>query len=197
MLQGDHLPFGLSVGLGRAPEPFFTIGDVTHDSGLSRDRDVIAYLKVARDSNLAGKDHVIAQLRTTGDSGLGHDQAMLAQGHIVGNLDEIIDLGAAPDDRRTKCPAINGDVGADLDIIANKHAADLGNFAMDPCVLNITKAVRADDSSGMNPHPISNLSRRIQSDIREKIYVFTKEAIWTDEIAALENTSRANAHPFA
>ena len=37
LLQGDHLAFGLPVGLGRVAKPFLPIFDVVHDARLRGD----------------------------------------------------------------------------------------------------------------------------------------------------------------
>ena len=55
------------------------------------------------------------------------DHAAAADADIVGDLHEIVDLGAFADDRVGHRAAIDRGVGADLDIVLDDDAADLRN----------------------------------------------------------------------
>ena len=50
--------------------------------------------------------------------------------HIVGDLDEIVDLGALADHGVADRAAVDGGVGADLDIVLDDDAADLRNLVV-------------------------------------------------------------------
>ena len=41
-MNGDHLAFGLCIGLRRVSKPFFPFRNMVHDSGLGGDGDVVA-----------------------------------------------------------------------------------------------------------------------------------------------------------
>ena len=53
------------------------------------------------------------------------DYAIAADADVMGDLHEIVDLGALADDRIGHGAAIDGGVGADLDIVLDDDPADL------------------------------------------------------------------------
>ena len=55
---------------------------------------------------------------------------MLADLRVMANLHEIVDFRALADDCFAKTSAINGRIGADLDIVADLDDADLRDFLM-------------------------------------------------------------------
>ena len=87
-------------------------------------------------------------------------QAMLADGHVVGDLHQVIDLGAPADDRRAQRAAIDGHVGADLHVVADDHVADLRHFAVHAAVLHVAEAIRADHRAGVDAHAVADLGAR-------------------------------------
>jgi len=74
----------------------------------------------------------------------------------VGDLHEVIDLGALADDRRSQRAAVNGDVGAKFNIVVNDDLADLRDFPVNAGVQNVTKAVRANDGAGMDADALAD-----------------------------------------
>ncbi len=55
---------------------------------------------------------------------------MTADDDVVGDLDEIVDLGPLADDRVAIGAAIDRRSGADLDVVLDDHAADLRRLEM-------------------------------------------------------------------
>ena len=51
--------------------------------------------------------------------------ALTSDGHIVGDLDQIVDLGAFPDHGVAAAAAIDRRIGADLDIVLDNDTAEL------------------------------------------------------------------------
>ena len=93
---------------------------------------------------------MVAEGRAAGDADLRGDEALAADAHVVGDLDEIIDLGAPPDHRLAEAGAVEGRVGADLDVVFEDHVADLRD-ATDLAVDGlITEAIGADDGAGLD-----------------------------------------------
>ena len=93
--------------------------------------------------------------------------------------------------------AVNGDVRADFDVVADDDAADLRHLAMHALVLHVTEAVRADDRAGMDAHAAADLRLRIKGDVRKNVRVLAELRIGADVIAALQNGARADADLFA
>ena len=69
-----------------------------------------------RDRSLAADRDEVLQRRRAGDADLRHDHAMAANDHVVGDLHEVVDLSALPDDRVPAAAAIDRGAGADLDV---------------------------------------------------------------------------------
>src|SRR5947209_12369023 len=135
------------------------------------------------DPNLPCQNNVIAQLRTAGDPGLGDYQAMFTNRNVMGNLNQVINLGAAPDNGGPQGPAIDRHVGANFHIVTHNHTADLRHLAMNSPVLHVPKSVRTHNCARMDPDPVAQFSRGIQSDIWEQADVLTQDALRADEVA--------------
>src|SRR5258706_12030560 len=117
---------------------------------------------MAGQTHLPAQNDVVAQLRAPGDPRLRYDQTMLSDDHIVRYLDQVVDLGAFPDDGWPQRPAINRHVRSDLNVVANDDVANLRHFAMDAPVQHIAESVRADHRAGMDTHTIFDLRSCIQ-----------------------------------
>ena len=90
-------------------------------------------------------------------------------GHIVADLDLIVDFGALADHGVAQAAAIDGGAGADLDVVLDQHPAGLGHLQM---ALRTEEheaiAVLADAAAGMDQHIIADqgaLDRRAGADI--------------------------------
>ena len=75
---------------------------------------------------------------------------MLADGDIVRDLDEVIDLRAFADNGRPERAAVNRDIRAQFHVIADDHIADLWHLAMDAVIEHVAEAIRANDRAGVD-----------------------------------------------
>src|SRR4030095_6644614 len=88
---------------------------------------------------------------------LGREQAMPADGHIVADLDLIVDFGALAYDRVAQAATVNGGAGADLDIVLDQHTARLRQLQMPfRPKKNEAVAVLADAAAGMDQHVVAD-----------------------------------------
>ena len=122
---------------------------------------------------------------------------MLADFHVVRDLDEIINLRALADDGRAERAAVNRHVRADLHVIADDDVANLRNFAVDAAVQHVAESVRADDRAGVDADAMADFRARINCHVRKQIHVVAELRIVADKIAALQNRVRANLHALA
>ncbi len=83
------------------------------------------------------------------------DEAVSADAHVVGDLHEIVDLGVFADDRVGHGAAVDGRVGADLDIVLDDDAADLRNALRAGRAGGEAETVLADPGAGMDDHPVA------------------------------------------
>src|SRR6478609_6561093 len=81
---------------------------------------------------------------------------MASDDDVVADLDEIIDFGPIANAGVGQGPAINGGIGADLDVIANKYAPNLRNFPMALGAHRETEAVLADASPGVDDDSVAD-----------------------------------------
>ena len=112
-----------------------------------------------------------ADRRTPRDADLGHDDAVFSHGHVVGDLDQVVDFGALPDVGGSERGPVDGDVGADFDVIFYDDDSPLRNLAMAAFVLNVPESITPDDRSGVDNDPsadpasVQNTRVRIQHGV--------------------------------
>ena len=102
----------------------------------------------------------ILDRRRAGDADLGDDHAMAADDHVVGDLHQIVDLGALADHRVAAGAAIDRRVGADLDVVLDDDAADLRNFEVPLRPHGEAETVLADAHARMEDHAVADESVR-------------------------------------
>lgn len=86
----------------------------------------------------------------------GNDHAVASDPNVVGNLDEVVDLRAIPDDRVAAAAAIDRAVGADLDIVADDDIAELRHLQMTVRACDESKAVLSNLRARMDDDPIAD-----------------------------------------
>ncbi len=109
------------------------------DTGLPPDMDVVAH------GNAASNAH------------LSHSGAeFLPNGHVVGNVYQIVDLRSAADDGVTEGTTIHGAVGSDFHIIFYDAAAHLRNAGQSLRAGGITEAVDPETHARVEPDPVAH-----------------------------------------
>jgi hypothetical protein len=131
------------------------------------DLRAITDLAVVSDANLAtqeaGRTHATAARYTDLRSG----NRRRANSAAVANVDQVVELDRVPKSGLAKKRAIHGRVGADLDIIADHKATNLGHLQGTSRCRVIGKSVRTQHSPGVNPTALPDHSPRIHRDIRK------------------------------
>ena len=122
---------------------------------------------------------------------------MPANDHVVGDMDQVVDFRALADDGGAERAAVNGGIGADLDIVVDDDVAELKHFPVAALVEHIAEAVRADDRAGVDGDAMAELRLPIQHDIREQADIVAKLAVRPQVVAAHEDGARAQSHPGA
>src|SRR5207302_9856026 len=84
-----------------------------------------------------------------------------ADPHVVADLDLVIELHALLDHRVVDRAAVDRGVGADLDVVADVHAANLGDLDPAALVLGDADAVAADHRAGVNDGVRADRAARI------------------------------------
>ena len=171
--------------------------DVAHHARLGGDHGAIADPDVIVDAHLAPHDHVRAHGGAAGDAHLGHEDRVLAHRDVVGDVDLVVDLGPAADDGLAVRGAVDGDVGAQLDVVLDGHPASLGDLVMPPLVRHEAEAVAADHRPA--PDDDARADSTPRQDGRAGIHdgVVTHRAVVPDEDPRVEGHPIAQSHPIA
>src|SRR5712691_13327403 len=126
----DPDPPGLGDRAARQAAPDLSGGHIARHAGLGGDHGSRADRDVVRDTNLA-RQHGPASYRAGArDADLRHQDDVLSHVAVVADLDEVVDLAAPPDPGFTERRAVDGGIGADLDVVSDAQASDLRDLAM-------------------------------------------------------------------
>ena len=82
---------------GRDPMDYLSVRDVGYDRRLRRDLYVVANLPVISEAGLPGRDHVASQRCRSPNGTLGDDDVILTDVDVMGDLNEVVDLGPPAD----------------------------------------------------------------------------------------------------
>src|ERR687895_983440 len=116
---------------------------------------------VAADHRRAADGAVRADVGAAGYADAAGDRAVRPDAHVVADLDLVIELDALLDHRIVERAAIDRGVGADLDVVADAHAADLRNLHPPAALGRDAEAVGADHRAGVHHDPFSYRTFRI------------------------------------
>ncbi len=125
---------------------------------------------------------------TAGNADAACHGCVIADKHVMGNLDLVIQLDAVPDHRIVQCASIDRRIGANFNVITDHDTTNLRN--LDPALAfpGKTKTVAANDCSCLNDCPSANNTVVIDDDVR------IKQAIVADGNAVADNATRINAY---
>ena len=110
---------------------------------------------------------------------------------IVTDHDEVVDFRALADAGRLKGRAVDGTVGADLDVVANFDASSLGDFRVLPVDEAVAEAVAAKYRSRMHFHAVAEDHVRVQNRVR------MDDAIAADPATVADDHPRMEGGPLA
>ena len=122
---------------------------------------MIADLHMVDHANLTRQRHMRAQAAATRDANLCQEQVILTDLDVMGDVDQVIDLRTAADQRLPQGGAVETDIGADFHVIFNAHPTDLRDFQMVAIwtrhiaiPIGANHRTRVDDHSLANRHAI-------------------------------------------
>src|SRR5581483_10604785 len=126
------------AGLGAGPL------DRLRHQRAGRDVHVVGDLEVPEDH--AGPAHraVPPDARAARDADAARHSGVRADAHVVPDLDLVVQLHAVLDDRVFERAAVDGRVGADLDVVADHDGAHLRDLGPALAVARHAEAVGAD-----------------------------------------------------
>src|SRR6267154_756285 len=102
--------------------------DVLERGRLGADDHVVAEAEMPPDSRLARQDRPAPEPGAAGDSRLRHQHRILSDRDVMGDLDEVVDLGPTAYDGASEGGAVDRRAGADFDVILDDDVANLGDL---------------------------------------------------------------------
>ena len=131
-----------------------TLGHISAQPALGCQPRPIAYGKMAGDSDLARHDHFVSNAAAATDAYLRGNETTLADPDVVGDLNEVVDLGSGPDDGIVDAPAIDTGIGANLHIILDDATSDVRK----PPVASLpgveAEPDPTEDGAGLDQYPV-------------------------------------------
>ena len=121
-------------------------------------------------SDAATELNAVAERHRAGQPDLAGDQAAAADADVVRDLHEVVDLGAFADDRVGHRAAIDGGVGADLDVVLDDDAADLRQPLGRTRPGNEAESLAPDLGTAEDDHPVAD-QRALDAGARSDIAV--------------------------
>src|SRR5262245_26526088 len=101
------------------------LGKRARDQRARGNVDAVGDLDVPVDHGRAADRAAAPDVGAAGDAGARRDRGVRADAHVVADLDLVVELDALLDHRVVQRAAVDRGVGADLDVVADPHAADL------------------------------------------------------------------------
>jgi hypothetical protein len=135
--------------------------------------------------NLAADDGIVADDGAAGDASLGGDDDIPADPAVVADVDEVVDLGPLADAGLFESAAVDGGVGADLDVVFDDQGALLGKLGVSAgCrIADIAEAVCAEDSTGVDNDAVAESDAGVDGDAR------MEDAVPADRDIICKNTA--------
>ena len=111
---------------------------------------------------------------------------------VVGDLHEVVKLGAVADDGRLKGAAVDGAAGADLDIVADDDVAKLRHLHVSALEEAIAEPIGAEDCVGMNDDAIAKDRAVVEDGVWIEHDIVAEPAVFADDGAGVQQAAFAN-----
>src|SRR5262249_14905531 len=134
----------LAHRLGRRADIPFAGRDIASNAAARADHGAGSNPDVVGNADLSGHHHLIAHDTSAGNAGLAGEQAVAADLDVVRDLDQIVDLAPLADHGVADRTAVDGRVGADLDVVLNDDPSDLRHLGVALPAWQVAKAVLPD-----------------------------------------------------
>src|SRR5713226_2642013 len=137
----------------------------------------------------APADHTtLADDRAAGDAYACGDSGMVADLHVMRDLDQVIQFHAVADNGVAQRAPVDGGISPNLDIIADNNAPQLRHLYPRFAVVGIAKTVAADHYAGMNDAAFTDGALIVHCDPCSKITILLNPCILS------QVTTRADKH---
>ncbi len=111
------------------------------DHGHTRDVNTIANIDMPHQTNPARQHAMLADFSASRDTNTRSHRRVVADLHVVGNLNLVVQFDAIANSRISQRTPIDCRIDADLDVITEGDATDLCNLVVDTFILGKAKAL--------------------------------------------------------
>ena len=134
-----------------------------------------------------------ADRRAAGNRGATRHYRMSANANVVANLNLIVELHARFNHGVLNRAAIDGGVGANLDVVFNSYTADLRN--LQPSISLVCKAetIGANHGAGMDNYSITHFAIVIDNAVRIKNAIGANDRIRANVYMGMKNATLADS----
>ncbi len=146
------------------------------------------------DAYLPGHHHSVFDDRAAGNAGLGRDHYVFANLHVVADVHQVVELGAARDYRNVERAAVDGGVGADFHVVPDLQPPHLREFHVAPrlAIPDVTKSVAAQHRTRMNEDAVADARAGINADVGADVAVVTDSDTFSDENSSANGSMLAD-----
>src|SRR5579883_1928672 len=118
---------------------------------------------------------------------------------VVADMHKVIDFRPAADTGQVEGAAIDGGVGADLDVVFENQAAELGELFVTARlgIAHVTETVAAQHGAGMHHHAVAQFGGGINRHVGIEAAVLANGHVGTDHAAGAYTCSFADCHLLA
>jgi hypothetical protein len=164
--------------------------DRGHHYRPGRYDDVVRDTKVASDHCRASDHATCTDPCAARDTHATRDTGVRPDVNVMTHLDLIVELGPVFDHGVCHRSPVDGRVGADIDIVADEHSADVRHLQPAPLFQCTTESVSTDHCASVYYGTCPDLTVRIYRDIT------VQPGVVTDPNVRADTASRADSHPF-
>src|SRR5471030_537245 len=161
MAQARHVARPAAAVLGRMAAIGSGFPNRLRDHGTPMDDDVIGDVEMSHDTDATADHAVFSYARAAGDTDAAGDGSVRADAHVVRDLDQIVQLDPILHHGVTQRAAVDASIGADFDVVADHHPAELRDLAPDAIVEHDAEAVGANHRAGVHQHALAKAATRV------------------------------------
>ncbi len=139
-----------TIGLKRVPAAVYAgLGNRFGNERLGGYFNVVRNGEMSRYSDCAPNTAAAPDAHAASNPGACGNSSMRSYVHVVGNLDEVVELHTILDDSIVNGPPVYRRIGANLYIVTYYYPAHLGHFDPTSILNRYAESIRADDGSRM------------------------------------------------
>ena len=161
-------------------------------SGRRRDMHMVGQAKVAQNDGAAANGAVRANGRAARHAGAAGHGAVFPDAHVVANLYQIVELDTVFEHRVLQGAAVDAGIGANFDIIANLHRAELLDLHPPTTIWGKAKAVCTNHRAGVNDAALTNAATVGDRHTRRKQTACAYGRICTNDAVGADLRAIAN-----